>query len=179
MTTPVITAAARSRDAPPAPKLTAAQHRRIAFARAFCRLGQTVAALREVKPSCRHWQPDSIAHEAGRLMRDPTVQAEIRRINEDARLDAIASTQEIAKTLVEIMRGQLTETRIIRDATGGQAAVEVPPSTSSRINAMKVLAAMLPDVTPPKPETNSTHDDATSTLIDRLAQIQKKKGKTK
>jgi len=166
-------------DSKAAPKLTAAQHRRIAFARAFCRLGQAAAALREVKPSCRRWQQDSIAHEASRLMRDPTVKAEIARINEDSRLDAIASTQEIAKTLVDIMRGQLTETRIIRDATGGQTAVEVPPSTSSRINAMKVLHAMLPDVTPPKPENTSVHDDATNTLIDRLAQIQKKKGKTK
>jgi hypothetical protein len=162
---------------PPEPS-SAATQRRLAFARAFCRLGQAAAAYREVFPASRSWRPDSVAHAGGKLLRDPIVVREIALINEDARLDAIGSRQEIAKLLVDIMRGTTTETRIVCGPDGSRTPVEIPPPISQRIRAARELHRMLPEVEPPKPESTA-RDDASSTLDDRLAALQKSRTQRK
>jgi hypothetical protein len=161
-------------DAAPPARRAAYEQRRVAFARAFCRLGQGSAAYRECFPACHGWKPDSVFHEAAKLLRDPIVAREIARINDDARLDAIGSRQEIARLLVDIMRGDLTETRVITKPNGDKEAVEIAPPISQRIRAARELHRMLPEVTPDKPET-SNRDDASSTLDDRLAALRKRK----
>lgn len=154
------------------------QYRKAAFAAAFCRLGTASAAFREINPRSRSWHAESVAKEASRLRNDPYVQAEIARIQEDARLDAIASRQEIARTLADIMRGTITQTVIarVRKSDGSTAAqeVEVPPPISQRISAARVLHHMLPEIEPPAPELDDAPDDATVALADRLAALRKK-----
>lgn len=160
----------------------AARARRLAFAAAACRLGTAAAAYREIYPASREWKPASVSREAGRLMRDPVVKDEIDRINADARLDAIASRQEIASLLAEIMRGNVKQTTIarVRKADGSQDAVpvECEPPISQRIRAAKELERMLPAVLPDAPaEKGAPADEATSTLQDRLADLRRQRQK--
>lgn len=156
----------------------AAEQRRKAFSHAFLRLGTAAAAFREVTPAARRWTAQSIATEASRYMRRPEVQAEIAGLQADARLDAIASRSEIARYLVSIMRGEETETRIIKtkDPTTGmivELETQIPPPVSQRIRAARELERMLPSVLPPDPAdaADNAKDDISSTLADRLAQI--------
>lgn len=168
---------------PAAPKRRAAyEARRLAFARAFCRLGQAAAAYREAFPASRAWQADSTAKEAARLMRDPIVKTEIGRIDADAHLDAIPYRQEIARTLVDIMRGNLTETRtvMVKRADGSHVAekLEVAPSLTVRLRAAKDLDRILPAVSPKAPG-EAESDKSADSFDATLAEIRKRRAKDK
>lgn len=156
----------------PSKRKTAYEQRRLAFAHAFCRLGKGVAAYRECFPASRMWKDTSICNEAARLLRDPIVKNEITRIQTDSQLDAIASRQEIAILLVDIMRGTKTETRVV-----GERIVEVPGSFSTRMRAAKELERMLPAVSPEQP-TGQQRDRSDDKLADTLAMIRKRNQKT-
>lgn len=162
-------------------KRNASYHmRREAFARAFVRLGTAAAAFRECFPHTRSWKPDCLSREAGRLIKDPDVQAEVQRLQDDARLDAIASRQEIARTVAAIMRGTATESRTVtvRNVDGSTAAqiVEVAPALSVRLRAAKDLERMLPAVIP---ETGpDTHDETKDTLAQTLTELRKRRART-
>lgn len=166
----------------PRKRQEAAHLRRLAFAAASCRLGTASAAYREIYPSSRAWLGDSVSREAARLMRHPDVKAEIDRINTDARLDAIASRQEIASLLAEIMRGNVMQSQAVKvrntDGSQGAIAVDMPPPVSQRIRAARELERMLPAVLPPEPSAAAAQDDTSSTLDDRLADIRKRRSQT-
>ena len=148
------------------------------------RLGTASAAYRETHPRARAWQQQSVAVEASRYIRRPEVAAAIARLQNDARLDAIASRSEIARYLAAIMRGQETEKRIIqtRDKQTGMMVdeeIEVPPAVSQRIRAARELERMLPAVLPPEPAADAATDEISATLADRLRQIAHPRKQTK
>lgn len=167
-----------------AARVSPAAARAEAFAHAFMRLGTASAAYRETHPRARAWQQQSVAVEASRYMRRPEVAAAIARLQNDARLDAIASRSEIARYLAAIMRGQETEKRIIqtRDKQTGMMVdeeIEVPPAVSQRIRAARELERMLPAVLPPEPTADAATDEISATLADRLRQIAHPRKQTK
>jgi phage terminase small subunit len=155
--------------------------RRIAFARAYCRIGIAAEAYREVFPKSRLWKPDSVASEASALLSDPTVREEIARVNNAAFKDAIPRRLEIAKTLTDIMRGNLKERRTfkVRTPAGEKMdTIDIPAPISQRIRAARELAAMLPSVSPEKKD-DEKHDESEDTLKETLEEIRRKRGEKK